>query len=164
MFCAKWPYLLSLLTNLDNSKIIVQVHYVRSCTLSLHHHLFVLSSLDAKLDPITFQLTSDVAAQIVTFSMTCTSNGGPISTMEWDRDGVAIPGSSIYPDLTDNVTATYTNILRVSGREIGDYRCNVTDGAGTISLLQNLTVQGRVKVLYKTRVATPLCTHLRCWS
>ena len=108
----------------------------------------ILYHTDAQLvDPIPFQLTSDPAAQSVSFSLTCTSNGGPISTMKWRNDGMAVSGSNIYPDLTNNETATYINVLQVSGRETGTYSCDATDGAGTISLSITITVQGKTNIV-----------------
>ena len=103
--------------------------------------MLIIISAAQPVEPIVFQLTSDPAAQSVTFSLTCTSNGGPINTMQWERDGVAVPGSNIYPDLTDTETATYSNTLHVTGRQTGVYTCTVTDGA-TLSLSERLTVKG----------------------
>ena len=95
---------------------------------------------DAQLDPINFALTSG-SAQSVTFSLTCTSNGGPINSTQWEKDGVAATGSNIYPDLTDAETATYSNTLQVIGRETGVYTCTATDG-GILSLSTAMTVEG----------------------
>ena len=95
----------------------------------------------AQLDPINFVLTSDPTAQSVTFSLTCTSNGGPINTMQWEKDGVAVNGLNIYPDLTNNEMATYRNILQVTGRETGVYTCTATDGDG-LSFSMDITVEG----------------------
>ena len=92
------------------------------------------------MDSINFELTSG-AAVLVTYSLTCTSNGGPISTMQWEKDGVSVPDSSMYPDLTDWETATYSNTLQVIGRQPGVYTCTATDG-DTLSLSQSLTVEG----------------------
>ena len=61
--------------------------------------------------------------------------------MQWEREGVLVPGSNIYPDLTDPETATYTNILQVMGRQPGVYTCTATDG-GILSISQSITVQG----------------------
>ena len=91
--------------------------------------------------PIIFQITSDAAAQSVTFSLTCTSNGGPINTMVWEKDFITVPGSNIYPDLNNSNTATYTNTLQVSGRESGNYTCKIADG-NSLSLSESLIVQG----------------------
>ena len=95
----------------------------------------------AQLNSINFALTSDPAAQSVTFSLTCTSNGGPINTMQWERDGVVLNGSNIYPELNDAETATYSNTLQLTGRETGMYTCTVTDG-DTLSLSRNITIEG----------------------
>ena len=94
-----------------------------------------------QVESIVFQLISDPTAQSVTFSLTCTSNGRPINTMEWERDGVAVPGSNIYPDLTDTEMATYRNILHVTGRETGVYACTATDGNDT-DVVENITAKG----------------------
>ena len=94
----------------------------------------------AQLDPINFQLTSGDAA-LVTYSLTCTSNGGPISTMQWARGGATINGANIYPNLTARGTATYTNSLEVSERQTGMYTCTAIDG-DTLSLSESFTVEG----------------------
>ena len=104
-------------------------------------HSLLLVILGAQLDSISFEFTSG-AAVLVTYSLTCTSNGGPINTKEWERDGASVDGANIYPRLTDSVAATYTNTLQVSGRQTGVYTCTATDGGDTLSLSQNLTVEG----------------------
>ena len=95
-----------------------------------------------QVEPVVFQLISDPTAQSVTFSLTCTSNRGPINTMQWERDGVAVPGSNIYPDLTDAETATYRNTLHVTERQTGVYTCTVTDSNDT-GVVENITVKGK---------------------
>jgi hypothetical protein len=99
-------------------------------------------SLGAQLESINFELTSDDAV-LVTYSLTCTSNGGPISTMWWARDGGTLDEANIYPSLTSHEAATYTSTIReVSGRQTGMYTCTATDGGGTLSLSESLTVEG----------------------
>ena len=61
--------------------------------------------------------------------------------MRWEKDGAPVPGSSIYPDLTDPETATYSNTLQVIGRQSGVYTCIANDGR-TLSHSQNFTVEG----------------------
>ena len=102
--------------------------------------IFSLLVSGAQLEPINFVITSD-SDQFVRFTLTCTSNGGPIGEMQWERDGVLVSGSSIYPDLTDTEMATYTNTLRVMGRQPGVYTCTATDGE-TLALSQSFTVEG----------------------
>ena len=113
---------------------------------------FYLSS-GAQLDSIAFVLTSDPAALSVTFSLTCTSTGGPINTMQWEKDGVLVPDSNIYPELTDRSTASYTNILQVVGMQPGLYTCTATDGGATdggatLSPSQSITVEGILEFGY----------------
>ena len=68
--------------------------------------------------------------------------------MMWEKDSVAVPGSSIYPDLTNIMTATYTNTLQVTGREPGMYTCTVTDGASDmLSISESFTVEGTIVVV-----------------
>ena len=101
---------------------------------------YLMHISDAQLEPINFILTSG-SSQSVTFSLTCTSNGGPINTTLWEKNGVPVPGSSIYPDLIDAEMATYSNTLQMMGRQSGVYTCTATDG-GTLSLSQSLTMKG----------------------
>ena len=61
--------------------------------------------------------------------------------MQWEKNGAPVTNSSIYPDLTDPETATYSNTLQVIGRQPGVYTCTAADG-GTLTLSQNLTVAG----------------------
>ena len=114
------------------SYIIIEINY---CLI------FSLLVSGAQLEPISFAITSD-SDQFVSFTLTCTSNRGPIEEMRWERDGVPVPGSSIYPDLTDPEMATYTNTLRVMNRQPSVYTCTATDG-GTLSLSQSFTVEGK---------------------
>lgn len=103
--------------------------------------IFSLLVSGAQLEPISFAIMSD-SDQFVSFTLTCTSNRGPIEEIRWERDGVPVPGSSIYPDLTDPEMATYTNTLRVMNRQPSVYTCTATDG-GTLSLSQSFTVEGK---------------------
>ena len=122
----------------DNGKQIVNL-ILAIVILNLLLDYFILAS-GAQLDSINFAVASS-SAQFVSFSLTCTSNRGPISTMRWEKDGTPIPGSSMYPDLTDPTMATYSNTLQVTGRQPGVYTCTATDG-GNLLLSQNFTVEG----------------------
>ena len=77
-----------------------------------------------------FLLTSELNAPTPTFTLTCTSTGGPATTVSWTVnnsaviDGVHNIASQI---LTDAETATYTHTLMVTGRLVGEYECNVSN-------------------------------------
>ena len=79
---------------------------------------------------ITFQLNTDLATDPPVFTLTCTSTGGPVSTVSWRRDGTLLSDDSTYnitSQVTDTVTATYTHTLTVTGRLVGEYQCNVSN-------------------------------------
>ena len=80
---------------------------------------------------ITFQLDTDPATDPPVFTLTCTSTGGPATTVSWSRDGVVLADNSNYnitsQILFNAVTATYSHTLRVTGRLVGEYQCRVSN-------------------------------------
>ena len=79
---------------------------------------------------ITFQLDTDPATDPPVFTLTCTSTGGPATTVTWRRDGTMLSDDSTYcitSEVTDAVTATYTHTLAVTGRLVVEYQCNVSN-------------------------------------
>ena len=64
------------------------------------------------------------------FTLTCRSEGGPATTVSWQRNGATVEEdrdhetSQIIVDTS--VNPVYENRLRVRGREGGDYHCIVT--------------------------------------
>ena len=80
---------------------------------------------------VQFQLTSELNATTPTFTLTCTSTGGPAATVSWRRDGTMLSDDSTYSItsqvLTDAVAATYTHTLTVTGRLVGRYQCSVSN-------------------------------------
>ena len=44
--------------------------------------------------------------------------------------------------VTDQLTATYSNVLTVTGREPGSYQCSVTNGRTALSATASLNVAG----------------------
>ena len=65
------------------------------------------------------------------FTLTCHSEGGPATTVEWRRNGEIVQEDSnhmtsqIIVDPSRN--AVYNNTLRVRGREYGVYKCSVSN-------------------------------------
>ena len=78
-----------------------------------------------------FQLTSELNVTTPTFTLTCTSTGGPASTVFWTNNNSAVTEDSTHnitsQVLTDPITATYTHTLTVTGRLVGEYECNVSN-------------------------------------
>ena len=80
---------------------------------------------------IQFQLTSELNATTTTFTLTCTSTGGPATTVSWTVNNHTVTEDSVHhitsQVLIDPVNATYTHTLAVTGRLVGDYQCTVSN-------------------------------------
>ena len=77
-----------------------------------------------------FQLTSELNATTPTFTLTCTSTGGPATTVSWTVNNHTVTEDSahnITSQITDTTTATYNHTLTVTGRLVGEYECNVSN-------------------------------------
>ncbi len=66
--------------------------------------------------------------------MTCTSTGGPVTALTWNRSGGSYSQSKI---IVDTVSATYHNLLYISGNTLSDYtgifNCTVSNSRGSAS-------------------------------
>ena len=80
---------------------------------------------------VQFQLTSDLNATTPTFTLTCTSTGGPATTVSWTINNHTVTEDGNHhitsQILTDPLTATYTHTLTVTGRLVGEYECTVSN-------------------------------------
>ena len=80
---------------------------------------------------IYFTLESEANEDSTEFTLTCQSRGGPVTEVEWRRDGVRVEEDSnhmtsqVIVDTSSNTV--YNNTLRVRGRERGLYRCRVSN-------------------------------------
>ena len=78
------------------------------------------------------------------FTLTCLSEGGPATTVLWQRYGTTVgedsdhETSQVIVDLSANTV--YENRLRVRGREGGNYRCTVSNDFGDAS--NRLSISG----------------------
>ena len=94
-------------------------------------------------DEITFQLED---ADTPVFNLTCTSTGGPVSTVSWRMNGTMLSDDSTYSinsEVTDGTTATYTHTLTVTGKLVGEYECNVSNIRTPSGITRSLTVGKR---------------------
>ena len=79
---------------------------------------------------IYFTLDSEANEDPPEFTLTCQSRGGPVTEVEWMRNGVRLEKDSnhmtsqIIIDTSNNTV--YNNTLRVRGRESGTYKCTVS--------------------------------------
>ena len=78
---------------------------------------------------IYFTLESEANEDPPEFTLTCQSRGGPVTEVEWRRNGVRVEEDSnhmtsqIIVDTSRNTV--YNNTLRVKGGETGTYVCTV---------------------------------------
>ena len=91
--------------------------------------------LSGALQPITDAIQfALVSSSLVQFTLTCTSTGGPATSVTWTRDGVTVPYDSTHvlsQTVVDTLTAQYNNTLTVTGVEGGSYQCTVSDVLST---------------------------------
>ena len=95
---------------------------------------------------ITFQLDTDPATDPPVFTLTCTSTGGPATTVIWKRNGTILRDDSnhnITSQVIDPVNITYTNTLTVTGRLAGQYECNVSNIRTSPSETRHIRVVGK---------------------
>ena len=82
---------------------------------------------------ITFTLESEANEDPPEFTLTCQSRGGPVTEVEWRRDGVRVEEDSNHMTsqiiVNTSSNTVYDNTLRVRGRESGTYVCNVRNNA-----------------------------------
>ena len=99
-----------------------------------------------------FQLTSEPKVLTPTFTLTCTSTGGPATTVSWTVSNSAVTedrAHNITSQITNATTATYTHTLTVAGRLVGEYECNVSNNKPSSS-------SGMVTIVGKI--------YAGCWS
>ena len=89
---------------------------------------------------MTLNVDSDLNGASPQFTLTCISTGGPATTVTWTRDSATAMGDAVTV-FNDVATARYTHTLTVTGRQGGDYQCNVSN-AKPSEAVANFTVQG----------------------
>ena len=83
---------------------------------------------------MSFTLHTEPDVSPPEFTLTCRSEGGPATTVLWQRYGNTVgedsdhETSQVIVDLSANTV--YENRLRVRGREGGNYRCTVSNDFG----------------------------------
>ena len=77
------------------------------------------------------------------FTLTCTSTGGPATTVTWTRNMEPAVGER-RSEVVNEETAQYANTLTVTGRMGGDYTCTVTNDVTPDGASASITVQGTI--------------------
>ena len=78
---------------------------------------------------MTLTVDSDLNRESPQFTLTCTSTGGPATTVTWTRDSETVSGEMFSNStvLNNAMTAQYTHTLTVTGRLGGQYQCTVSN-------------------------------------
>ena len=95
---------------------------------------------------INFQFDIQPIIDPPVFTLTCTSTGGPATTVFWTRDSDTVTannGHIITSRVTNTETATYVHTLRVTGRQVGSYRCSVSNSRTSPAAATTLPVAGK---------------------
>ena len=94
---------------------------------------------------------TDLSYDTSSSTFTCTSSGGPATSVSWRRDGslLAVDGTTFEATqvVTDTSTATYENRLTIVGKSedlSGTYSCTVGNAAGSDSAQITQTGERRI--------------------
>ena len=115
-------------------------------------HNFVIAGIPGVVD-ILFHLTSDLHSPTPTFTLTCVSSGGPVTYVNWTRDGIPVPQNRYHlasHTLVNAQVATYHSTLSITGRLPGLYRCEVSSVRPdrTVMDTQDLDIVGELVLHY----------------
>ena len=98
---------------------------------------------------------SVMTEELLMFSLTLRTTGGPATYVIWTRDGVNISSLSnshfetlqtVQSNNNDYTMGDYTNVLRVSGRLPGVYGVSVTNDRTQAPVTSNVSVLGMYKL------------------
>ena len=107
---------------------------------------YIYSAGDVTIpDGMAFTVDSDLNGESPQFTLTCTSTGGPATTVTWTRDSETVSGGMTVLD--DPKTAQYIHTLTVTGRLGGQYQCTVSNSKPSTATAQ-LTVAGSAYCAY----------------
>jgi len=92
---------------------------------------------------INFQLDTEPNSDPPVSTLTCTSTGGPATTVSWTRGNDTLNDVYNTSQVTDTVIATYVHSLRVTGRQEGSYSCSVSNNRTSPAAISTLQVAGK---------------------
>ena len=132
---------------LNISKGCVLLIFCVQCSIlgSFSVYTKILSKGDVFIqESVQFSEVSDLIGEHPQFILTCTSTGGPATTVVWTRDSESVSGGMTVLDNAE--TAQYTHTLTVTGRLPGQYMCNVSNNKPS-QALASYTVEGNVMLI-----------------
>ena len=117
----------------NNTGKLTFILWLCACNLSCFH----LTSGALQVTSLQFQLTSELNATTPTFTLTCTSTGGPATIVSWTVNNHTVTEDSAHnitsQILTNPESATYNHTLAVTGRLEGRYECRVSNRKSSAS-------------------------------
>ena len=149
-----------------NLTLLVQFHKLLTCipvAFYLTYHSFCLSFPGS---PNVTSLTFDARST----TLTCTSTGGPATTVTWRRDRVVITLNATHQQtkrLVDAVNGTYQTVLAVDPSVdwsdiVGTYNCTVENDRGVSSETVVVTGETCSLVGWHTYIPTVHCSYHFC--
>ena len=100
-----------------------------------------------------------------TFTLTCRSEGGPVTTVMWVKNGIPLHETNISYTTSQIITNTssntvYNNTLSIKGREYGTYNCTISNNIRDfISDVNDTFITGNILVKGKSAVVLLLKFH-----
>jgi hypothetical protein len=85
---------------------------------------------------VEFELQTEVTEDPPLFTLTCISEGSPVTSVVWEREGEEIVDDASHSSsqiVVNAVDVVYHNVLMVRGRNGGEYTCTVYNSMGTFS-------------------------------
>ena len=100
------------------------------------------------------------------FTLTCTTTGGPATTVEWTRNGrrMYYSRSSV---VVDTQHSTYENKITVRGRFLGVYSVNVSNSRTPSAVVSQYNVTGKELCILKIVSivdGTCICTGIASYN
>ena len=144
----------SLLLDIGFMKCISTVDIVDSVNPSLfslpgNKFLFLAGDVTISGD-MTLVVDSDLNGASPQFTLTCSSTGGPATTVTWTRDSATVTVGTVTV-FNDAETAQYTHTLTVTERLGGDYQCTVSNAKpSSPSASASLRIQGTAYMYAQT--------------
>ena len=92
---------------------------------------------------MVFEIETEVAEDPPQFSLTCISEGGPVTNVLWEREGETIEDDASHSSsqiVVNAVDAIYHNVLVVTGRNGGQYTCTVSNARTSFG--KSIAVEG----------------------
>ena len=111
----------------------------RCGSLIVHANIYYSVAGIPEVISVKFELISESSSVTPTFTLTCTSTGGPVTTVSWRMNGTIL-NDYTSQILLDSENATYNLVLTLTGRLVGEYECMVSNNkssssSGTLSVL-----------------------------